>query len=202
MLYEVDTRLRPDGQSGVMVSSVDAFERYQEENAWTWEHQALLRARAVAGSASIAQEFDRIRADTLSKRVRLDKLRDDVVSMRTRMRESLDKSSSDHFDLKQGFGGIADIEFLVQYLVLANAATHPSVFHYSDNIRQLDALRAANCVSNDESTTLQDIYRSYRLRLHHLALDQRKPLIPVDEFAGQRGYVTGMWHRTFADDGA
>jgi glutamate-ammonia-ligase adenylyltransferase len=202
MLYEVDTRLRPDGQSGVMVSSVDAFERYQEANAWTWEHQALLRARAVAGSASIAQEFDRIRADTLSKRVRLEKLRNDVVSMRTRMRESLDKSSSDYFDLKQGVGGIADIEFLVQYLVLANAAAHRSVFHYSDNIRQLDALRAANCVSADESATLQDIYRSYRLRLHHLALDQRKPLIPVDEFVRERGYVSRMWRRTFADDGA
>jgi glutamate-ammonia-ligase adenylyltransferase len=202
MLYEVDTRLRPDGQSGVMVSSIDAFERYQEENAWTWEHQALLRARAVAGSEKIAQEFDRIRDETLSQGVRRDKLRDDVVSMRTRMRKSLDKSSSDSFDLKQGVGGIADIEFLVQYLVLANAAVHRSVFHYSDNIRQLDALSGAKCISSDESTTLQDIYKSYRLRLHHLALDQRKPLIPVDEFIAERACVTDIWRRTFISDGA
>ncbi|MDH3266049.1 MAG: bifunctional [glutamate--ammonia ligase]-adenylyl-L-tyrosine phosphorylase/[glutamate--ammonia-ligase] adenylyltransferase, partial [Gammaproteobacteria bacterium] len=202
VLYEVDTRLRPDGQSGVMVSSVDAFERYQEENAWTWEHQALLRARPVAGSDRIAREFARIRADTLSARVRRDTLRDDVVNMRSRMRASLDKSSAELFDLKQGVGGIADIEFIVQYLVLANAASQASVFHFSDNIRQLEALCAANCVSKDESVTLQNIYKSYRLHLHHLALDERKPLVSQDEFTRERDYVREKWHKTFDGNGA
>jgi len=193
MLYEVDTRLRPDGQSGVMVSSVDAFEHYQEENAWTWEHQALLRARPVAGSERIAESFVRIRADTLSSRVRQDTLRDDVVDMRGRMRKKLDKSNEQVFDLKQGIGGIGDIEFIVQYLVLSNAATNASVYFYTDNIRQLDALAESNCITADVSKRLQDIYKAYRLRLHHLSLDDKKPLVGQAEFLGERRFVEDLW---------
>jgi len=200
LLYEVDMRLRPDGQSGLLVSSVDAFERYQEENAWTWEHQALLRARPVAGSDKIAQEFERIRANTLSLRVHRDKLRADVISMRQRMREKLDRSDTDHFDLKQGAGGIGDIEFAVQYLVLANADKHPSVFYYSDNIRQLEALAAAGCISERTSSRLQEIYRVFRLRLHHLILDEQEPLLGKHDFADERRFVSDMWRRTLGDD--
>jgi len=198
LLYEVDTRLRPDGLSGVMVSSIDAFERYQEENAWTWEHQALLRARPVAGSQDIAIQFERIRTDTLCSRVRREQLLNDVVSMRERMRRKLDKSDERQFDLKQGVGGIGDIEFVVQFLVLANAGDHPDVFHYSDNIRQLEALANADCIGEDMSTRLQDIYKSYRLRLHHLVLDDKKPLVSQGDFKTQREAVTEFWERTFA----
>jgi glutamate-ammonia-ligase adenylyltransferase len=196
MLYELDMRLRPDGQSGVMVSSVEAFERYQEDNAWTWEHQALLRARPVAGSADIAKEFERIRADTLSWRVRRDKLRNEVMDMRRRMRAKLDKSDTQLFDLKQGAGGIADIEFIVQYLVLANAGEHPSLFFYSDNIRQLEALATAGYLSKATSSRLQQIYKGYRLRQHHLVLDEKKPIVPQDEFVAGREYVKQLWART------
>ena len=139
-LYEIDTRLRPDGGSGLLVTSIDAFERYQEENAWTWEHQALLRARAVAGSARVASEFERIRRETLMNRVNRDKLRDDVISMRQKMRKNLDKSDTALFDLKHGRGGIGDIEFLVQFLVLRDAGEMAEVIVFPDNIRQLDAL--------------------------------------------------------------
>lgn len=198
MLYEIDMRLRPDGQSGLLVSSIEAFERYQEANAWTWEHQALLRARPVAGSERIAQEFARVRAETLSARVRRDSLRDDVTAMRSRMRDKLDKSNRDRFDLKHGVGGIGDIEFLVQYLVLQNAGEHSSVFHYSDNIRQLDALAAAGCIDKTVSKQLQDIYKVYRLRLHHLALDEQKPLVANSEFAAERKFASDVWQRTFA----
>ena len=198
LLYEVDTRLRPDGQSGVMVSSVDAFERYQEENAWTWEHQALLRARPVAGSPEIARQFERIRADTLCSRVRRDQLRKDVDTMRERMRKKLDKSDAQEFDLKQGVGGIGDIEFIVQYLVLANAGEHPDVFHFSDNIRQLEALAETGCIGADTSTRLQDIYKAYRLRLHHLILDEKKPLVAQGDFSAERQLVTDLWERTIA----
>jgi glutamate-ammonia-ligase adenylyltransferase len=193
MLYEVDTRLRPDGQSGVMVSSIEAFERYQEDNAWTWEHQALLRARPVAGSETIAAEFNRVRGETLAARVRRDSLRDDVLGMRKRMRASLDKSGNDVFDLKQGAGGIGDIEFIVQYLVLANAAADPDVYFYSDNIRQLDALAAGGFIAVETAGRLQDIYRDYRRSLHHLALDDRKPLVDKDEFVAERTYVEDLW---------
>jgi len=192
-LYDIDTRLRPDGQKGLLVTSADAFERYQEDNAWTWEHQALLRARAVAGSARVAEEFERIRCETLVRRVRRDKLRDDVVSMRQRMRDELDRSDGDAFDLKHGRGGIGDIEFLVQYLVLDQAETHSDVIFYSDNIRQLDALTAASCLEQSVGDALQDAYRAYRLRQHHLVLNDQPPLVGEDEFVQERAFVTKTW---------
>jgi glutamate-ammonia-ligase adenylyltransferase len=192
-LYEIDTRLRPDGRRGLLVTSTDAFERYQEDNAWTWEHQALLRARAVAGSAAVADEFERIRRETLIGRVRRDTLRDDVIKMRQRMRKELDRSSGDLFDLKHGRGGIGDIEFLVQYLVLDQAQVKPDVIFYSDNIRQLDALTAEGCLDQAVGDALQDAYRDYRLRQHHLVLDDRPPLVPVDEFVEQQAFVVKTW---------
>jgi glutamate-ammonia-ligase adenylyltransferase len=192
-LYEIDTRLRPDGHKGLLVTSADAFERYQEDNAWTWEHQALLRARPVAGSVSVAREFERIRRETLVRRVRRDKLRDDVIDMRQRMRGELDRSNSERFDLKHGRGGIGDIEFLVQYLVLDQAAKHPDVIFYSDNIRQLDALTAAACLEQSVGDALQDAYRAYRLRQHHLVLDDQPPLVSQDEFVAERTFVAKTW---------
>jgi glutamate-ammonia-ligase adenylyltransferase len=195
-LYEVDTRLRPSGRSGLLVTSVGAFERYQEENAWTWEHQALLRARPVAGSAVVAREFERIRVDTLRNRVRQESLLDDVTSMRRKMREQLDRSHAEQFDLKQGEGGIGDIEFIVQYLVLRNAQLHPAVIHYSDNIRQLGTLAAAACLAENDVLRLQEIYKAFRLRLHRLVLDEQLPLVPAAEFVQERNFVTKTWART------
>ena len=192
-LYEIDTRLRPDGRSGLLVTSTDAFERYQEDNAWTWEHQALLRARAVAGSAAVAKEFERIRKDTLIERVKRDSLRDDVISMRQRMRKELDRSNALHFDLKHGAGGIGDIEFLVQYLVLDQAKAHPDVIFYTDNIRQLDALTKAGCLELAVGDRLKDCYRSYRLRQHHLVLDDQPPLAGAAEFSEERAFVASIW---------
>jgi glutamate-ammonia-ligase adenylyltransferase len=192
-LYDIDTRLRPDGHKGLLVTSADAFERYQEDNAWTWEHQALLRARPVAGSARVAEEFERIRRETLVRRVRHDKLRDDVISMRQRMRNELDRSDNDVFDLKHGRGGIGDIEFLVQYLVLDKAETHPDVIFYSDNIRQLDALIAEGCLENSTGDMLQDAYRNYRLRQHHMVLDGLPSLVSQGEFERERSFVAKSW---------
>jgi glutamate-ammonia-ligase adenylyltransferase len=199
VLYEVDTRLRPSGRSGLMVSSVEGFERYQLENAWTWEHQALLRSRPVAGSVSICREFERVRAGILTGRIDQEALVEDVRSMRARMRGQLDKSTDALFDLKQGLGGIADLEFLVQYLVLRNASGHRAVIHYRDNIRQLGTLAAAACLPSAEVSQLQDIYRSYRTRLHKLALDAKPPLIADGDFAGQRRFVAGLWQREIED---
>ena len=201
-LYEVDTRLRPSGRSGLLVTSIEAFERYQDENAWTWEHQALLRSRPVAGSAVVAREFERIRADTLRNRVRRDKLRADVAAMRAKMRNHLDHSDSEHFDLKQGDGGIGDIEFLVQYLVLKHAQQHPAVIHYPDNIRQLGTLAAAACLPEDEAVQLQMIYKEYRQRLHQLSLNGRGSLVGAGEFAAQRAQVGHICCRRMAGPGS
>ena len=192
-LYEIDTRLRPDGRSGLLVTSTEAFERYQEDNAWTWEHQALLRARPVAGSAGVGRVFERIRRDTLIDRVRRDTLRDDVISMRRRMRKELDRSSQQHFDLKNGEGGIGDIEFLVQYLVLREAREHPGVIEFTDNIRQLDALVECGALLPEAGTRLQDCYRAYRLCQHHLAIDDKEPLAGADEFQPEREFVGDIW---------
>jgi glutamate-ammonia-ligase adenylyltransferase len=192
-LYEVDTRLRPSGRSGLLVVNLEGFERYQDENAWTWEHQALLRSRPVAGSDKIAREFERIRSETLRTRVNREQLAEDVVSMRSRMREQLDKSTDQLFDLKQGEGGIGDIEFLVQFLVLKNADNNPAVIHYPDNIRQLGALGAAAFLPTKDVERLQDICRAYRLRLHRASLNGESSLVAADEFVGERDFVTSMW---------
>lgn len=194
-LYQVDTRLRPSGRSGLLVTSVDAFERYQEENAWTWEHQALLRSRPVAGNATVARDFERIRAETLKHRVRRDRLLEDVIAMRAKMQSRLDRSDGKRFDLKQGSGGIGDIEFLVQYLVLNNAARHPAVIHYPDNIRQLGTLAAAGCLEEPEATRLQEIYKSYRLRLHRLVLDEQPPFADDSDFLEERRFVISVRDR-------
>jgi len=200
IMYEIDMRLRPDGQSGLLVTSVDAFERYQQDHAWTWEHQALLRARPVAGCLAVGAEFERIRKETLKNLVHRDSLKGDVEAMRRRMRRELDKSDASLFDIKQGQGGIGDIEFIVQYLVLRFAKEHPSVTDFSDNIRQLDALAEAGCLDMDVVTRLQDIYKGYRLRVHHLVLNNRKPLVPVEEFEDERSYVSALWQEHLIGD--
>ena len=197
-LYDVDTRLRPSGRSGLLVSTVEGFERYQEDNAWTWEHQALLRSRPVAGSAVIAREFERIRSETLRHRVHRDQLLEDVTSMRAKMRRQLDKGTAQQFDLKQGTGGIGDIEFLVQYLVLKNAREHPAVIHYPDNIRQLGTLAAAGCLAESDVVRLQEIYKTFRLCLHRLALDEQPPLVCSEEFPQERDFVVQLWERELA----
>ncbi|NNF40821.1 MAG: bifunctional [glutamate--ammonia ligase]-adenylyl-L-tyrosine phosphorylase/[glutamate--ammonia-ligase] adenylyltransferase [Woeseiaceae bacterium] len=192
-LYEIDTRLRPDGRSGHLVTGTDAFERYQEEHAWTWEHQALLRARAVAGSDKVAGEFKRIRRHTLTRRVKRDSLRQDVISMRQKMRKELDRSDEQLFDLKNGAGGIGDIEFLVQYLVLDKAGEHPDLIAYSDNIRQIDALVEAGYLASADGTRLQDCYRRYRLQQHRQVLNAQPALVPAGKFSADRQFVAQIW---------
>jgi len=192
-LYEVDTRLRPSGRAGLLVVSTEGFEKYQQANAWTWEHQALLRSRVIAGSDAIAADFMQIRAATLTGDVRRDRLLEDVLNMREKMRTQLDRSNSDMFDLKQGEGGIGDIEFIVQYLVLKHAASNASLYEYTDNIRQLDALAAGGFLKADDAHFLQQTYQTYRQTLHHLNLDKRPPLIVADAFLELREEVSALW---------
>ncbi|MCI4568314.1 bifunctional [glutamate--ammonia ligase]-adenylyl-L-tyrosine phosphorylase/[glutamate--ammonia-ligase] adenylyltransferase [Lysobacter sp. CFH 32150] len=124
-LYEVDVRLRPDGAKGLLVSTLASFADYQRERAWTWEHQALVRARGIAGDATLLAEFENVRGGTLARARDDDALRNDIVAMRRKMRAELDRSDAARFDLKQGEGGLVDLEFLLQYLVLRNADAHP-----------------------------------------------------------------------------
>jgi glutamate-ammonia-ligase adenylyltransferase len=126
-LYETDVRLRPDGAKGLLVSSLASFADYQRERAWTWEHQALVRARGIAGEASLLSAFDGVRSEVLSRTRDSAQLRADIVDMRRRMRAELDRSDAIRFDLKQGAGGLVDLEFLLQCLVLGEASRYPQL---------------------------------------------------------------------------
>lgn len=142
-LYEVDVRLRPDGAKGLLVSSVRSFEEYQRERAWTWERQALVRARPLAGDAGVMAAFERVRLDTLRQPRDEQQTRADVRAMRQRMRAELDRSQSDRFDLKQGEGGLVDLEFLLQAQVLLQAAARPELCQPRDSHGLLLALDAS-----------------------------------------------------------
>ena len=197
ILFEVDTRLRPDGASGLLVSSLNAFEAYQQEKAWTWEHQALVRARVITGDPAIAQRFEAIRRQTLARSRELSALRQEVLEMRNKMFSSLDKSKDGQFDLKQGRGGIVDIEFMVQYGVLAFAHDYPALLDYTDNIRILERLAQAGVMRAADAEYLSETYRTYRDRVHRLKLQEQPALIPDAEFAEQRQGVQQIWSAWF-----
>jgi glutamate-ammonia-ligase adenylyltransferase len=198
-LYEIDTRLRPSGASGLLVSSVDAFGDYQRAQAWTWEHQALVRARFITGDAGIADAFGAVRSEILSRPRDVATLRREVREMREKMRTSLSRAESGKFDLKQGHGGIADIEFMVQYAVLAWAHVHPSLLVFSDNIRLLDTLAHCGLISEADRVLLCDAYRAFRARAHRLTLQQQKAVVDEGEFAELRKGVTALWQMMMID---
>lgn len=196
VLYEIDTRLRPNGASGALVSSIGAFERYQQESAWTWEHQALVRARMVVGDPALCARFEQARADVLRRRRNADELRTQVAAMRERMRRELAAPDAAKFDLKQGRGGVADIEFVVQYEVLRRAADTPALVEFTDNIRLLEVLADAGHLASAEASLLTDAYRAYRSRIHRLALLGQPAVIEPDaELAGFREKVADFWRR-------
>jgi glutamate-ammonia-ligase adenylyltransferase len=189
----VDIRLRPSGKSGLLVQSLNGFDGYQRSEAWTWEHQALLRARAVAGDAEPIARFEAIRIDILRKVIKRDTLRDEVRNMRQRMRDELSKASKGKFDLKQDAGGIADIEFLVQYWMLKWADEYPPIILFTDNIRQLESLESGGIVARSDVDFLTGTYRLYRERMHHLSLAGDEGLIDEGEFVEERGRVVEIW---------
>jgi glutamate-ammonia-ligase adenylyltransferase len=198
-LYEVDMRLRPNGKGGFLMTGIDAFERYQHDDAWTWEHQALLRARAVAGSEALRERFESARRRALCVDVRRENLRVEVMEMRARMRRELSRAGPGEFDIKQDAGGIADIEFLVQYWVLGAAHRHPALVRYTDNIRQLEGLAHFKVIANETAQWLMDTYRDYRSALHRLSLESaNERVVPGDEYAEKRARVQAIWRETFA----
>ncbi|MGI9304098.1 MAG: bifunctional [glutamate--ammonia ligase]-adenylyl-L-tyrosine phosphorylase/[glutamate--ammonia-ligase] adenylyltransferase [Gammaproteobacteria bacterium] len=192
-LYEVDLRLRPSGASGLLVTSLDALRRYQLEQAWTWEHQALVRARPVAGDEAIGRAFERVRAEVLQQTRDPVELRESVHHMREKMWREHESGEDEGFNLKKDPGGIADIEFMVQYAVLAHAADHPEVTRYSDNIRILDGLEECSLMTPAQAAQLRDIYRAYRDRVHELDLQDEASVTTEDEFRESRSAVRVYW---------
>lgn len=197
-LYEVDVRLRPSGKGGMLITGIRAFAEYQQRDAWTWEHQALLHARAVAGSPRLREAFEQLRLEIIRRDVRRDTLQTEVRSMRERMRRELSKSRGDEFDMKQDPGGIADIEFLAQYWALRWAADYPPIAMFSDTIRQLESVASADLVPQSTVDVLTAAYRAYRERGHHRSLRDETTVIPGNQFAETRAAVTAIWDATFA----
>jgi glutamate-ammonia-ligase adenylyltransferase len=193
-LYEVDVRLRPSGKGGMLVTSIDAFHDYQRSEAWTWEHQALLHARAVAGDPGLSADFEALRLDVLHHNVRRATLQAEVRDMRERMRRELSAAKAGQFDIKQDRGGVADIEFLAQYWALRWADAHPPVAWFSDTIRQLESVASANLVSQERVDVLVGAYQAYRARTHHLSLEDKPNVVSAAEFAAERAAVTGIWN--------
>jgi glutamate-ammonia-ligase adenylyltransferase len=198
-------RLRPGGDSGLLVSSLSAFARYQEQEAWTWEHQALVRARVLTGSERLTAEFERVRLEILGRQRELEHLREEVSQMRAKMRHNhgtrntrgglADEAftAACQFDLKQDAGGIVDIEFMVQYAALAWSWRYPQLVTYTDNIRILDALGEAGLVSMDDMHLLQEAYKAYRAAAHRFALQKQPAVVDGEQFHGERRYVMHMW---------
>jgi [glutamine synthetase] adenylyltransferase / [glutamine synthetase]-adenylyl-L-tyrosine phosphorylase len=200
VLYEVDMRLRPSGASGLLVTSLEAFAEYQRTEAWTWEHQALVRARPVAGDTQLAAAFTAVRREVLGRPRDAATVQREVREMRERMRQELDQRDPERFDLKQGTGGIADIEFMVQYHVLRYAHEHPTLLVWSDNIRLLETLGAECLLAPGEAALLADAYRAYRKRVHELTLQELPAVVAAGEFAELRAQVAALWRRVMGTD--
>ncbi|MBU3068979.1 bifunctional [glutamate--ammonia ligase]-adenylyl-L-tyrosine phosphorylase/[glutamate--ammonia-ligase] adenylyltransferase [Aestuariicella sp. G3-2] len=199
-LYEVDMRLRPSGNSGLLVSSLTAFEKYQRNEAWTWEHQALTRARVVAGGERLTAEFEALRNDLLQQERDETSLKQDVVEMREKMRAHLgtkgsEEKKAEQFHLKQDAGGIVDIEFLVQYAVLAWSVKAPELCRWSDNIRILETLQQVGLLADEEASQLIEAYKAYRSAGHRLALQRLPGVVGGEEFQAERESVKQIWNR-------
>lgn len=193
ILYEADMRLRPDGASGLLVTNLKAYRDYQLKKAWLWEHQALVRARVVAGDPKIAEQFLIIRREVLSQQRDHAVLRKEVLDMRNRMRKELSKEKKGQFDLKQGLGGIVDIEFMVQYGVLAWAFENPNLLDYTDNIRLLERFVSAGLMQKADAEILSEAYRTFRARLHKMALQEQSRLVDAEEYNELSTAVQRIW---------
>ncbi|WP_049265293.1 bifunctional [glutamate--ammonia ligase]-adenylyl-L-tyrosine phosphorylase/[glutamate--ammonia-ligase] adenylyltransferase, partial [Pseudomonas aeruginosa] len=204
-LYEVDMRLRPSGAAGLLVSSLGAFQRYQEQEAWTWEHQALVRARVLAGCRRVQASFEAVRAEVLARPRDLDALRTEVSEMRAKMRDNLGTrataagtasnafEATAAFDLKHDAGGIVDIEFMVQYAVLAWSGEHPALLEFTDNIRILEGLERAGLIASEDVRLLQEAYKAYRAAAHRLALQKEAGVVSGEHFQTERREVIRIW---------
>lgn len=189
VLYEVDARLRPSGESGMLVSTIQAFDEYQKNEAWTWEHQALIRARMIYGDDQLQQMFARTRHETLCLARNATVLQQEVREMRQKMVQHLAPTQSNTFDLKASSGGITDIEFIAQYLVLRFSHQYPALTRWSDNVRILELMAKYQVMSEQEAQLLTQAYVTLRNELHHLALQTLPAVVDEHCFITERQWV-------------
>lgn len=192
ILYETDMRLRPSGNSGMLVSAISAFEKYQKNDAWTWEHQALVRARAIVGDANLISKFESIREEILTQGRDVELLRKEVREMREKM-----KANAKNMDIKQGNGGLIDIEFISQFGVLAFSASKPLLHKWTDNIRILDVLSEERCFGELDISPLEAAYRELRSALHRNSLADVDDKIQIEAFSDTTSQVDVIWKHIF-----
>ncbi|MDE1314710.1 bifunctional [glutamate--ammonia ligase]-adenylyl-L-tyrosine phosphorylase/[glutamate--ammonia-ligase] adenylyltransferase [Vibrio aestuarianus] len=195
ILYEVDTRLRPSGVSGLLVSPAQAFDEYQRNDAWTWEHQALVRARVIYGDEPLQHAFNQTRHEILSLPREETKLKRDVVEMRLKMREHLGGKKAGRFMLKQDIGGITDIEFLAQYLILRFSYDKPKLTYWSDNVRIFESLLVQGVMEEQQAVALTKAYTSMRNQIHHRNLLNLDTDVDESKFTEERKLVTEVWNQ-------
>lgn len=193
MLYEADMRLRPSGGAGLLVSHIEGFREYMLNEAWTWEHQAIVRARPVSGDNALAERFLQIRHEALARSRDKHKLRDEVTTMRERMRKEHLKAERGVFDLKQDVGGIVDIEFLVQYLVLLKSSEYNELTKWTDNVRILQTLSETKIIDDNSANFLKEAYLTYRLTAHRLSLQEKPAKVEEARFSEIREKVKEIW---------
>ncbi|MFN3883636.1 MAG: bifunctional [glutamate--ammonia ligase]-adenylyl-L-tyrosine phosphorylase/[glutamate--ammonia-ligase] adenylyltransferase [Rhodocyclaceae bacterium] len=200
ILFETDLRLRPNGDAGLVACSLEAFHKYQLENAWVWEHQALTRARFVAGDAALGAAFEAIRREILCQRRDRAKLRQEVLAMREKMRENLgSKGATDLFDLKQDAGGITDVEFIVQYLILAHACDFPQLTGNLGNIALLRIAAECGLIPRDLAEAVRDAYREYRRLQHQRRLNDLDGRVPAAPHRERIAAVRRLWQHVFGE---
>ncbi|SOY42870.1 bifunctional [glutamate--ammonia ligase]-adenylyl-L-tyrosine phosphorylase/[glutamate--ammonia-ligase] adenylyltransferase [Cupriavidus taiwanensis] len=203
-LFDVDTRLRPNGAAGLLVTSFDAFRRYQlregDNTAWVWEHQALTRARFCAGDAAIGARFEALRGEVLCHERDAAALRGEIAQMRRKVAEG-HPNPTDLFDLKHDRGGMVDIEFTVQYLVLLHSRAHPQLTRNAGNIALLREAGALGLIDATLALAVGDAYRLFRARQHQLRLDgQAHARVAPASMADQTAAVRTLWRAVFGED--
>lgn len=197
MLYEVDMRLRPSGEAGLLVSTFAAYEQYQHHEAWTWETQALVRARAVYGNPLLREKFEQIRRDVLVKPRESGRLSAEICQMREKMVHHFKKQSPEIFHLKQDRGGITDIEFIAQFLVLNYAHQYPLMAVWSDNVRIFESAVAVGILSTEKGERLKNCYTMLRDSVHHLNLIELESTISATEYREEREFISNIWENLF-----
>lgn len=193
-LYEIDMRLRPSGGAGVLVSHANGFREYQQNQAWTWEHQALIKARPILGDPLLTDHFKNTRNAILARQRKKRKLQQEVIRMRSRMRQELLTPQSGMFDLKQDTGGMVDIEFLVQYLVLLKSHEYPALLQWTDNVRLIQTLISTGAIDEYTAHILKHAYLIYRAAAHQASLQEKPARAPEEKFSHLRNRVKKIWN--------
>ncbi len=192
-VFDIDLRLRPHGESGPVITSMRAYEHYLMNDAWLWEHQALVRARAITKSKILDDEFIRIRRKLLCQIRNTDEVRTSIRDMRNKMLDSNPVKHAGGFDIKKDVGGLIDIEFIVQFLVLSNASDQPQICEHTDNIRILDACEDMGVLDCKVVSDLKEIYLKYRKHLHRLSLRLLPEIVDESVFRDERSVVQKYW---------